>query len=358
MIKSSRKSNRSSRFFWFAVLAAIIGVGLWAFATSRTSPSAPILASNVDIAPEDPVYIPVAFDQASLNANTLSLSGTAKSSNRLRLYGQRKIGERFLLAELESGPNGRWQTLVDVSAFNEVLDPALLASGTLGGRAFSIDLEAIDLDETLIPAGQTLFVVQAAIMPIPPAPIQNGLVELESEAEPIQNAQAQSDLAQIQDELEIGYAILIMRPGGPSTVLRSPFGPSPAQDGLSLQAIDYDNAGGLIVNGRALGGGAVSVLANNTLIGETGISSAGEWTMIAGSTLPISFYDLTFIWRDEDGVERARLNMPFERFAPDTAFAPILGQSRMEGILARAGTWQLRRRLYGGGQQQSVIFAP
>lgn len=328
MIKSSRITNRSSRFFWLAVLTAVTAVAIWAFVTSRTSPSAPILTDNTEMSPQQSVYIPVAFERAALTGDGLSLAGTAQASNTVRLYGYGETGSRVLLGELESGPNGRWQTQIDLAAFDlDLFDQPWPSDLYSQGRAISIDLESVDTEDTLIPASDTLFIVQT------------------------QAANAQAGLPS-------GYAMLITRPGGPSTVLRSPFGASVGQDGLSLQAIDYDNAGGVIVNGRALGSGVVSVLANNTLIGETGISKGGTWSMIAGSTLPISAYDLTIIWRGEDGIERVRLNVPFERFAPDKVFVPVYGQSQMEGVLTTPTSWQLRRRLNGGGHQQSVIYAP
>ena len=148
--------------------------------------------------------------------------------------------------------------------------------------------------------------------------------------------------------------VIICSSGGTSRIIQSPFGKSPTTGPLSLGAIDYDDAGGVIFSGSASAEGRVRIYLGGSAIGETGVQADGRWNFTAGKMLPLGEYD---VWAEliRPDEERVRLGVVFERL-------PALPQTESDdgslSVKFEPLRWQVRRSLVGGGSQSTVIFAP
>ncbi|MGF1461993.1 MAG: LysM peptidoglycan-binding domain-containing protein [Maricaulaceae bacterium] len=161
----------------------------------------------------------------------------------------------------------------------------------------------------------------------------------------------QSVLVVIPEREDARATVVLGKPGGPSTVLQSPFedqdiGP------LRLETVDYDDAGGVIFSGQAAPTARVRVLANEAVLGETRADDEGRWAVVAGATLPAGVYDLQVDQIDADGRVSAVIALPFEREAPGEI---ALGPDR---VVVQPGDslWRMARRLYGEGVQYTVLY--
>jgi len=148
--------------------------------------------------------------------------------------------------------------------------------------------------------------------------------------------------------------VLVTAPGGPSRIVQNPFRADPADGPLSMGPIDYDDSGGVIFSGRSTIPGRVRIYGNEQVIGETQISSAGRWFFIAADTVPEGPYNIAAELLTSNGVlSRVSVNL--------TRLPPSLGAGitdDMPMVRIDENTWQVRRKLAGGGAQYTAIFNP
>lgn len=147
--------------------------------------------------------------------------------------------------------------------------------------------------------------------------------------------------------------ILLTTPGGPSRVIKSPFGGMPISGPLSLGPIDYDDSGGAVFRGRSASGGRVRIYANEKVIGDASVQADGQWFYMIAETLPRGSYDVAVALMDGTQ-ETARITVPFEKMAPtrdDQAGGGLY-------VSFEPKRWQVRRDLLGGGAQYTALFAP
>lgn len=146
--------------------------------------------------------------------------------------------------------------------------------------------------------------------------------------------------------------IMVSAPGGPTRIVKSPFGGSPTNGPLTMGPIDYDDAGGVIFSGTTSEPGIIRLYANQAMIGETRVGAEGRWNFIAGKMLPRGEYDVRaeLVRPDQDPID---VTVPFELLRPTQA------QSTNQPLVVfDPFRWQVRRELLGGGFQSTVIFAP
>ncbi len=148
---------------------------------------------------------------------------------------------------------------------------------------------------------------------------------------------------------ESGAPLIVLdQRGQASRVLQGPtdgIGAGP----LTLDSVDYGDAGVLILSGRANPGATVRVLAGGDAVGETTAGAGGRWTLRVDDTLPPGIYDLQ-IDMIEDGLVTAVISLPFERVSADALAG---GQ-----VIVQPGNslWRIARRVYGEGMRYSVIY--
>jgi hypothetical protein len=151
-----------------------------------------------------------------------------------------------------------------------------------------------------------------------------------------------------------GKALLLLTaPGAHSRVLQTPYARLPKKEGFALEAIDYDNSGGVIFSGSSEQAGRVLIYAGKVLVGESRVDNQGRWSLIFGSIMPLGAYNISaeLVIAEDNSVS---LTLPFER----TQFLPEVEGSSKIVVKHLDDRIQISRALFGGGYQYSVVYAP
>lgn len=121
---------------------------------------------------------------------------------------------------------------------------------------------------------------------------------------------------------------------------------------LSVDTVDYDDAGRLSLSGRAQPGALVQLYLNNRFVGRTRAGSDGIWRLSPDRTVVPGLYTLRVDHVDANGRVLARLAFPFSRAEPLTGIRP----GTMVVVQPGNSLWRLARRAYGEGMQYTMIF--
>lgn len=149
--------------------------------------------------------------------------------------------------------------------------------------------------------------------------------------------------------------IAVLTPkSGASRLLQAPPAPGDgiASKGLSLDTIDYDDKGNLLLSGKAPPGATVQVYVNNQPVGTATADAKGRWELKLGDSVPPGVYTLRIDQVEETGKVFSRLELPFQRAAPsEIEFGP-------SNVVVQPGNslWRIARRVYGEGVKYTVIF--
>ena len=150
------------------------------------------------------------------------------------------------------------------------------------------------------------------------------------------------------------------RPGTP-TIFQAPrlavASAAPARSGqgadtLSIDVIDYDTQGGVIISGRARPGARLRIYLDNQPAGTAEADAKGRWRFTPKAPLAPGTYALRVDQVETGGKVIARVEIPFTRAA---ALASLPGESV---IVVQPGNslWRIARRSYGRGVQYTVIY--
>ncbi len=147
--------------------------------------------------------------------------------------------------------------------------------------------------------------------------------------------------------------VLRTTPGGATEVLQDPSERPEGLGPLSLDVIDYDDAGAVIFSGRATPGRVVELYINRQLIGRVAADDEGRWTIAPEAQIAPGVYDLLVIQLDESGRPEYAIELPFERATMDDI------QLRDGRVIVQPGNslWRIARRAYGEGAQYTIIYA-
>lgn len=155
-------------------------------------------------------------------------------------------------------------------------------------------------------------------------------------------------------KLEGPLAVLVPRDGtGPSRVLQKPTEEGGVRKGsLSVEVVDYDDAGNISIGGKGKPGEHVQVYLDNKLVGRAVADPNGEWRVEPDETVRPGIYKLR-VDSLAEGRVTARVELPFSR-AEKVAGAP--GQSL---VIVQPGNslWRIARRTLGSGTQYTTIYA-
>ena len=133
------------------------------------------------------------------------------------------------------------------------------------------------------------------------------------------------------------------RTGVTTRVVQTPFGGPLADGPLSLDAVDYDPRGSVIVAGRSEAVGRVRLMDRERVLGESPVGAGERWLFIAPDVLGERLDIAASLWTEGEEVARVA--------------APLLRLSDGERVRQDATVWQVRRVLPGGGEQVSAVFA-
>lgn len=149
-------------------------------------------------------------------------------------------------------------------------------------------------------------------------------------------------------------AVLVPNVGGGGTVLQPPTpetGEGIAQDGLSLDIIDYDENGDLMIGGRAPIGASIQVYIDNEPVGGVIADGSGRWQVKPTKPVSVGLHTLRV---DQVAPPNARVIARVETPFSRAAFA----EAAPGNMVVQPGNslWRIARRTYGHGTRYSLIF--
>lgn len=198
---------------------------------------------------------------------------------------------------------------------------------------------------------------------VPDLPLERGNQEftLESQMQGQEAIKAEASVVAVVPECQPGeggeQAIAVLTPlKGASRLLQRPDGPiDPARKGLSLDAIEYDQAGNLILSGRAQAGSTVQIYLNNEPIGVATADDKGTWRLRPEKQVDPGIYSLRVDQVEQAGGKVAsRLELPFSRARPEDIQLNADGSS----VVVQPGNslWRIARQVYGQGPRYTEIY--
>ncbi|MEM7123317.1 MAG: LysM peptidoglycan-binding domain-containing protein [Pseudomonadota bacterium] len=123
-------------------------------------------------------------------------------------------------------------------------------------------------------------------------------------------------------------------------------------DGLSLDTLNYDEAGEVSLSGKAEAGAEIRAYVDGELVGRTLANSAGEWRMMLEKPVAEGLHALRIDQVDEGGTVLARVETPFDRESLQ------LPASAEPVVIIQPGNnlWTIARHSYGSGVHYTHIF--
>lgn len=152
-------------------------------------------------------------------------------------------------------------------------------------------------------------------------------------------------------------AVATTRSGvGGSTLLQAPatgtMAPSSAPPRLSLDIVDYDITGKVVLAGRAPPRSTVQVYLDNRLVGRTTSNGDGRWMLVPDELVPPGLYMLRLDELAADGRVAMRIELPFNRAGADERDLPL------SIVVVQPGDslWRIARRTHGDGLAYTLIY--
>ncbi len=159
----------------------------------------------------------------------------------------------------------------------------------------------------------------------------------------------------VPEGAEQALAVQVPRQGsGPTTVMQMPVAGEEAGETfkLTVDAVDYDDAGRLSISGRAAPGAVLQVYLDNRFIGKAKAGEDGHWIHTPDAVAPPGLYTLRADHVDDLGKVLARVAFPFARAEPLTA----MREGTFVVVQPGNSLWRLARRVYGSGFRYTVIY--
>ena len=120
---------------------------------------------------------------------------------------------------------------------------------------------------------------------------------------------------------------------------------------LSLDLVDYDDAGAITLSGRGTPNSRIFAYLDNAFLGDGAVTEDGRWVLRAGEPVSPGVYTLRI---DEIINEKVaeRLELPFSRAEP------LLSLGGEDLVVVQPGNslWRIARRKLGSGTAFTEIF--
>jgi nucleoid-associated protein YgaU len=149
----------------------------------------------------------------------------------------------------------------------------------------------------------------------------------------------------------VPLAVATSRSGrGASRLLQSPS--RGAAGSLSLDIIDYDTDGALVLSGRAPPRTVLEVYINDKPVGRATADADGNWQLAPTERVPVGTYAVRIDELAADGRVAMRIEVPFNRaeMEPDSTMA--------SQVMVKSGDslWRIARRVHGRGIAYLLIY--
>lgn len=148
-------------------------------------------------------------------------------------------------------------------------------------------------------------------------------------------------------------AMLLPQRGAPR-MLQEMFTPA-APGSVTLDTVDYDDAGAIQFRGGVAGapaGSTIRIYVDNRPIGDTQADPAGRWTLKPNAGVTTGVHLVRADRLSPDGLVLARVEMPFQR----SEIAPADVAAGRVVVQPGQNLWRLARAAYGHGIQYTVIY--
>ena len=186
--------------------------------------------------------------------------------------------------------------------------------------------------------------------PLPPGDRKLGLeMRIEGKAPVLSD---QIVMLTVPEGADRPLAVMVPRSGkGATTVLQKP-GPPGVDFKLTVDAVDYDDAGSLSISGKSAPDAAIQLYLDNVFIGRAKAEPGGLWSVSPEAKAKPGLYTLRADQVDKKGKVVARVEFPF------SLAQPIKSLAAGAFIVVQPGNslWRLARRTYGAGLRYSVIY--
>ncbi len=129
---------------------------------------------------------------------------------------------------------------------------------------------------------------------------------------------------------------------------------APAVVPVTLDRVDYDDAGAIRFTGGAAAGATVRVYVDNSAVGDQQADTGGRWALTpAGAVVP-GLHSVRVDALDGGGLVVSRVELPFQRAALPATDTGLAGGR----VVVQPGQnlWRLARSAYGRGVQYTVIY--
>jgi hypothetical protein len=138
---------------------------------------------------------------------------------------------------------------------------------------------------------------------------------------------------------------------GGSTVLQKPSSGTTSLK-LSVDTVDYDQAGNLIISGQAFPLSILHVYLDDTFVGRTKSAEDGAWRITPEQPVSAGQHKLRIDHVDDTGRVLARIAMPVAR----EEFADDLKPGTFIVVQPGNSLWRLARKTYGTGLNYTIIY--
>jgi nucleoid-associated protein YgaU len=161
---------------------------------------------------------------------------------------------------------------------------------------------------------------------------------------------------------ETTLAVVLPRDGnGAARVLQRPDGSLPSGQGtppsdkphaLSMDAVEYDDQGRVVLSGRATPGSTVQIYAGNQPLATATADAAGEWSATSTRAVRPGRVELRLDQLGTDARVVQRIVVPLTQAA-----AVELTPGQIYTVQPGNNLWQISRRAYGVGTRYLVIYS-
>ena len=128
--------------------------------------------------------------------------------------------------------------------------------------------------------------------------------------------------------------------------------PAIRTDGVTIDTVDYNDKGQVVVSGRAAPDSVVQLYLDNRIIGQARADANGNWRLLPEGAIAPGQYAMRADLVRPDGTVVARSEIPFVRGEP----LSDLPDGRIVVIQPGDYLWKIARASYGAGTRYTLIY--
>ena len=243
-------------------------------------------------------------------------------------------GQKF--AEAPASNRGEWVVVIDKP----------LPSGQA-----ELDLKAT------MPDGRTLESESVVVVIVPGGKPETPIERTQKKSATAVKADASDTKKSPEMETKTALAVLLPKSGdAPAKLLQKPEPKGgPSSNKLSVDTVEYDSKGNVVVTGSAPEGAKVQTYVDNKPVGVALADRDKSWQLKPDKEVSPGIHTLRVDQVDRTGKVVSRVELPFVRVARSEVLATTITRHR---VIVQPGNslWRIARRVYGSGVRYTVIY--